>query len=61
MVDMPCLRWKPIIERIGDVWYPSMDDVVVIDECVGVRRVRILDGLARELLQQPQGWRVGPA
>ncbi|MFE1883503.1 hypothetical protein [Streptomyces diastatochromogenes] len=32
-----------VIERIDDLWYPSTDDLVIIDDSKGVGRVIILD------------------
>ncbi|WP_317443219.1 hypothetical protein [Streptomyces collinus] len=37
------VAYRDILERIDDLWYPSMDDLVLIDDCVGARRVLILD------------------
>ncbi|MFF4838780.1 hypothetical protein [Streptomyces collinus] len=35
--------YRDVLERRDDLWYPSMDDLMIIDGCVGARRVLLLD------------------
>ncbi|MEV6837577.1 hypothetical protein AB0N17_24240 [Streptomyces sp. NPDC051133] len=35
--------YRDVLERIDDLWYPSMDDLVMIDDRTETRRIIVLD------------------